>query len=162
MEYVYGFNAIWLFLVLFIVFYLISRWVLTSYIYHKGICKFVAFMLAVLMSFLGVVEHDKVLMQEVSKSEVQQSYKVSDDSVRLFVEKHKPNISFWEKLGILGYGVRGPNGKVMRFYDKLELLKTVKGDNIQLGRRVLYTRMPFITISIAEYNRFLDKDEEGN
>ena len=105
MEFVYGFNAIWLFLILLIVFYLISKWVLESYIYLVGVRKFVAFLVAVIISFLGVLEHDKVLMEEVSLSEVQQTYKVSDDSVRLFVEKNKPNISFWEKLGLVWVGV---------------------------------------------------------
>lgn len=159
MEFVYGFNAIWLFLILLIVFYLISKWVLESYIYLVGVRKFVAFLVAVIISFLGVLEHDKVLMEEVSLSEVQQTYKVSDDSVRLFVEKKKPNVSFWEKVGLFGYGVRGNNGKVMRFYDKLELLKTVRGDQITFGKRVFYTRLPYTRVSVEEYNRFLERED---
>ena len=149
MEFVYGFNAIWLFLILLIVFYLLSKRVLESYIY----------LVAVIISFLGVLEHDKVLMEEVSLSEVQQTYKVSDDSVRLFVEKNKPNISFWEKLGLFGYGVRGSNGKVMRFYDKLELLKTVRDNEITFGKRVFYTRLPYTRVSVEEYNRFLERED---
>ena len=77
----------------------------------------------------------------------------------MFVEKNKPNISFWEKLGLFGYGVRGSNGKVMRFYDKLELLKTVRGNQITFGKRVFYTRLPYTRVSVEEYNRFLERED---